>query len=302
MAWNATGRSTTPRLWVADFGPFPLGRPARIAVLASGRGTNLQALLEAFPGQIALVVSDRAEAPALERARAAGAATLYLPWSKRSAFEGLLQPALAEYQIDLIALAGFMHILSPTFTGSWQGRVINIHPSLLPSFPGLWPQKQALEAKALISGCTVHFVDAGMDTGPVILQRRVLVFPWDDEASLAARILPQEHRAYPDALKWVLAGWALPIWTPTEVMERYGALAAEIYAGINGATPEGAPRKMQYLALASLAEAHGVPVLSVWQGENDPEVKKIWLEESSRLGAYRPGSAELTLELHKLSL
>lgn len=287
---------------MADFGPFPLGRPARIAVLASGRGTNLQALLEAFPNQIPLVISDREEAPALARARVAGAQALFLPWLKRSQFEGDLSQALSDYQIDLVALAGFMRILSPAFTEIWQGRVVNIHPSLLPSFPGLWPQKQALEAKALLSGCTVHFVDSGMDTGPVILQRKVLVFPWDNEASLSARILKQEHQAYPDALKWVLAGWTFPPWSPEEVGERYGALAAEIYSGITGTTPEGASRKIQYLALARLAEAQEVPVLSVWQGENQPQVQKIWLEESARLGDYRPGSAQLALELEKLSL
>ncbi len=285
---------------MADFGPFPLDWPARIAVLASGRGSNLQALLKAFPNQIPLVVSDHEEAPALARARAAGARALFLPWLKRSQFEEHLSQALSDYQIDLVALAGFMRILSPAFTGSWQGRVVNIHPSLLPSFSGLSPQKQALEAKALLSGCTVHFVDSGIDTGPVILQRKVLVFPWDNEASLSARILEQEHQAYPNALNWILAGWTFPAWSPEEVGERYGTLGAEIYSSLTGTTPEGASRKIQYLALARLAEARGVPVLAVWQGENHPEVKRIWLEESLRRGDYQPGRAGLERELAEL--
>ncbi|MER3481475.1 MAG: phosphoribosylglycinamide formyltransferase [Meiothermus sp.] len=192
---------------------FPLGRPARIAVFASGRGSNLGALLEAFPphnplGHIALVVSDKAQAGALERAARAGVEAVHLPWPKggREHFEGAALRLLADRHVDLVLLAGFMRVLSPAFVEPWQGRLLNIHPSLLPEFPGLHAQKQALEAGAKESGCTVHFVDTGVDTGPIILQRRVPVLPGDTEETLAARILAEEHRAYPEAVRRVLLG------------------------------------------------------------------------------------------------
>lgn len=201
---------------------FPLPRPARIAVMASGRGSNLEALLKAFPhdnplGHIVLVISDRREALALQKAVEAQVEAEYVPWPKsrdqgvayttgREQFERVAGQLLHEHRIDLILLAGFMRLLSPAFVRAWQGRILNIHPSLLPQFPGLHAQRQALEAGVSESGCTVHFVDEGMDTGPIILQRRVPVLPGDTEETLAARILKQEHLAYPEAVRKVLQG------------------------------------------------------------------------------------------------
>lgn len=195
---------------------FPLNRPARIAVLASGRGSNLEALLKAFPhddklGHIVLVISDKRQALALQKAVAAKVEAEYVPWPKnnqdgRKQFEQLAQKLLTDQHIDLLLLAGFMRLLSPGFVSAWPGRILNIHPSLLPSFPGLHGQRQALEAGAKESGCTVHLVDAGIDTGPIILRRKVKVLPKDTEETLANRILQQEHRAYPEAVRLVLAG------------------------------------------------------------------------------------------------
>ncbi|RIH85935.1 Phosphoribosylglycinamide formyltransferase [Meiothermus luteus] len=199
--------------------PFPLGRPARLAVLASGRGSNLEALLRAFPpedalGQVVLVISDRRGAPALQKAARAGVEAEYLPWPKgeggRACFEEAAGQLLRERRIDLVLLAGFMRILSPQFVDQWAGRILNIHPSLLPAFPGLHAQRQALQAGVRETGCTVHFVDAGVDTGPIILQRRVPVLPGDTEETLSARILEQEHLAYPEAVRRVLRGEVQP--------------------------------------------------------------------------------------------
>jgi phosphoribosylglycinamide formyltransferase-1 len=203
--------------------PFPLPRAARIAVFASGRGSNLASLLAAFPpgagvaaddtpGRVALVVSNVPDAPALGRAREADVPTVAVAWRRgegsREAFEREVQAALDRHGIDLICLAGFMRILSPAFTARWSGRVVNIHPSLLPAFRGLHAQRQALAAGARESGCTVHLVDAGVDTGRILLQRRVPVRPGDTEATLSERILEQEHRAYPDAVRALLRGAA----------------------------------------------------------------------------------------------
>lgn len=192
---------------------FPLGRPARIAVMASGRGSNLEALLKAFPtdnplGRIVLVISDKRQAPALQKALEAQVEAEYVPWPKsgREQFEQVAGQILRDFHIDLILLAGFMRLLSPGFVQAWEGRILNIHPSLLPEFPGLKAQRQALEAGVSETGCTVHFVDAGMDTGPIVLQRRVPVLPGDTEETLSARILEQEHLAYPEAVRRVLRG------------------------------------------------------------------------------------------------
>jgi phosphoribosylglycinamide formyltransferase 1 len=198
------------------------GRPARLAVFASGRGSNLAALLAAFPpfgavrvgpeaadAAVCLVVSDRAGAGALELARAAGVTALHLPFGRdRDAFEAAAERELARAGIDLIALAGFMRILSPAFVERWAGRVLNVHPSLLPAFPGLHAVRQALEAGVSRSGCTVHLVDAGVDTGPVIAREEVPVLPDDDEATLQARIQAAEHRTYPAAVRALLRGVA----------------------------------------------------------------------------------------------
>lgn len=201
---------------------FPLGRPARIAVMASGRGSNLEALLKAFPpdnplGRIVLVISDRREALALQKAVEAQVEAEYVPWPRsrqpgvanntgRFQFEQVAGQLLRDHHIDLILLAGFMRLLSPEFVQAWEGRILNIHPSLLPQFPGLFAQRQALEAGVSETGCTVHFVDAGMDTGPIVLQRRVPVLPGDTVETLAERILEQEHLAYPEAVRMVLRG------------------------------------------------------------------------------------------------
>ncbi len=203
---------------------FPLTRPARLAVFASGRGSNLSALLDAFPphnplASVALLVSNKKNAGALELASAAGipAHTCPFPGRKRdpegearAAFETSAEGWLKEAGADLICLAGFMRIFSPEFNARWHGRILNIHPSLLPDFPGLHPQRQALAAGVHEAGCTVHFVDAGVDTGETILQRRVPVLPGDTEDALAARILQEEHRAYPAAVRLVLSGRARP--------------------------------------------------------------------------------------------
>jgi len=196
---------------------FPLGRPARMAVMASGRGSNLEALLKAFPpdhplGRIVLVISDRREALALQKAVEAQVEAQCVPWPKRQGlagreqFERVVSQLLHDRRIDLILLAGFMRLLSPEFVQAWEGRILNIHPSLLPQFPGLFAQRQALEAGVSETGCTVHFVDAGMDTGPIVLQRRVPVLPGDTVETLADRILQQEHLAYPEAVRRVLRG------------------------------------------------------------------------------------------------
>ena len=191
---------------------FPLSRPARLAVFASGRGSNLAALLETFPPEhpvasVRLVVSNRAEAGALERARAAGVKAVHIPFGRdRAEFERAAVGVLRSAHIDLICLAGFMRVLSPAFVARYSGRILNVHPSLLPAFPGLRAVERALGAGVQESGCTVHLVDAGVDTGPIIVQRRVSVHADDTADTLAARILAEEHRAYPEAVRRVLSG------------------------------------------------------------------------------------------------
>ncbi len=198
--------------------PFPLQRQARLAVFASGRGSNLASLLAAFPpdgeeplAAVRLVLADRAEAAALERAAAAGVTAVHVPFGRdRAGFERRADAQLREHAIDLVCLAGFMRVLSAAFVATWQGRLLNVHPSLLPAFRGLHAQRQTLAAGVRESGCTIHFVDAGVDTGHVIVQRRVPVLDDDDEVSLSARILEQEHRAYPEAVRLVLRGEVTP--------------------------------------------------------------------------------------------
>jgi phosphoribosylglycinamide formyltransferase 1 len=188
---------------------FPLSHPARLAVFASGRGSNLEAIIKAFPAShslasVALVISNKAEAGALGIAKGLGISAYYLDFAERERFEREADSLLGRYDIDLVCLAGFMRLLSAEFAQRWRGRLLNIHPSLLPAFPGLGAQRQALEAGARVSGCTVHFVDEGADSGPIILQRRVPVLPKDTVESLSARILKEEHKAYPEAIKRVL--------------------------------------------------------------------------------------------------
>jgi phosphoribosylglycinamide formyltransferase-1 len=187
----------------------------RVAILISGRGSNMVTLIEAaaakdFPAEIVLVISNRADAGGLERARASGVATLTIeskPFgADRAAFEAVLQAALDEYRVDLICLGGFMRLFTAQFTQRWHGRMLNIHPSLLPSFPGLDPQGQALRAGVKISGATVHFVIPETDAGPIVMQGAVAIRDDDTPQTLAARILEVEHRIYPDALLLVASG------------------------------------------------------------------------------------------------
>lgn len=191
-----------------------MSEPLRVAVLASGRGSNLEAILEAarhpsFPARVVLVVSDRERARALERATAEGVPALFLnakDFGERDAYDAALSRVLEAHRIGLVCLAGFMRILGRAFVRTWHGRLMNIHPSLLPAFPGLHPQRQALEHGAKISGATVHFVDEEVDTGPIILQSSVVVEPGDTEDTLAARILVEEHRIYPQAVRLFAEG------------------------------------------------------------------------------------------------
>jgi len=187
----------------------------RVAILISGRGSNMAALIEAarapdYPAEIALVVSNVPDAAGLARAREAGVATAVLdhkPFGKdRAAFEAALQMILDERRIDLICLAGFMRLFTAEFVQRWAGRMLNIHPSLLPLFPGLDPHGQALRAGAKTSGATVHFVTPETDAGPIIAQESVRVLPEDTPESLAARVLQAEHRIYPLALRRVAEG------------------------------------------------------------------------------------------------
>jgi phosphoribosylglycinamide formyltransferase-1 len=181
----------------------------RLAVLASGRGSNLQALIDAIQkgeisAEIAVVISDKPNAIALKRARKHNIPAITIlrnDFPTREVFEEKILEAIKEYQCDLICLAGFMRILSPYFINNAKVKIINIHPSLLPAFPGLNAQKQALDYGVKFSGCTVHFVDEGMDTGPIILQAVVPVLDDDTEETLADRILKEEHRIYPEAIK-----------------------------------------------------------------------------------------------------
>ena len=186
-------------------GATPLG----LGVLASGRGSNVQAILEAcarpgFPARVVVVVGDRERAPALERARQHRVPAIWLnpkDFGDRAAYDEALRRLLDEHRVGLVCLAGFMRILTPGLVRAYAGRIVNVHPSLLPAFPGLAAQSQALEHGVRVAGATVHFVDEGVDTGPIILQASVPVHPDDTEESLSARILVEEHRLYPEAIR-----------------------------------------------------------------------------------------------------
>ncbi len=239
--------------------PFPLGRPARLAVLASGRGTNLEALMEAFPpgnplGEVALVLSDNPGALALERARRRGVEAVALPWAGRRAFEEEALALLAARRVDAVLLAGFMRLLSPRFVAPWYGRLLNIHPSLLPDYPGLRVHQRVLEAGEKETGSTVHFVDQGMDTGPILLQGRVPVLPGDTPEVLEARLLYLEHRLYPRAVRLLLLGLAFP---PPEGLEGLlGEEAARLFQALS-------PReKPLYIRAWALLRAWGKEELS----------------------------------------
>ena len=189
----------------------------RVGVLISGRGSNMVSLAEAaqapgYPAEIALVISNIPDVAGLDRARGFGIATAtvdHRPFGKdREAFERAVDEVLRVNQIDLLVLAGFMRILTPWFVARWEGRMINIHPSLLPLFKGTHTHRQALEAGATEHGCSVHFVVPELDAGPVILQAKVPVLPGDDEETLAKRVLAEEHKLYPAALAEVSSGRA----------------------------------------------------------------------------------------------
>jgi phosphoribosylglycinamide formyltransferase-1 len=186
----------------------------RIGVLLSGRGSNFEALADSvvagrIPGaEIAVVISNREAAPGIDRAKSRGIASKVIPSKglEREAFDRQVAEVLNEYKVDLVCLAGYMRLLSPFFVAAFPNRILNIHPSLLPSFPGLEAQKQALEYGAKFAGCTVHFVDENLDAGPIILQAAVAIEDSDTEASLSEKILREEHRIYTEAVKLVLAG------------------------------------------------------------------------------------------------
>ncbi len=186
----------------------------RVAILISGRGSNMTALIEAakapgYPAEIVGVFANKPDATGLQTAAVEGIATAWR-WHKdypsRTGFELALGDVLKLWRPDIIALAGFMRIFTPEFTEKWQGRMLNVHPSLLPLHKGLHPQQQAIDAGDKESGCSVHFVVPGVDEGPTILQRRVPILPGDTEDTLAARILVEEHRAYPEALAMLARG------------------------------------------------------------------------------------------------
>jgi phosphoribosylglycinamide formyltransferase-1 len=186
----------------------------RVATLISGRGSNMAALVKAaaedFPAEIAVVISNRADAAGLEKARAAGVPTVVVeskPFGgNRAGFEAALQAVLDQYRIELICLGGFMRLFTVDFVQRWHGRMLNIHPSLLPSFPGLDPHGQALRAGVKISGATVHFVIPEADAGPILMQGAVSVSDHDNADTLSERILEVEHRIYPDALRLLASG------------------------------------------------------------------------------------------------
>jgi phosphoribosylglycinamide formyltransferase-1 len=187
----------------------------RVAILISGRGSNMATLIRAaagedFPAEIAVVISNRADAGGLEKVRASGIPAVTIeskPFGKdRAAFEAVLQSALDEHRIDLICLAGFMRLFTAEFVQRWYGRMLNIHPSLLPAFPGLDPHSQALTAGVKIAGATVHFVIPETDAGPILMQGAVAVRDDDTPDTLSARILEIEHQIYPEALRLVASG------------------------------------------------------------------------------------------------
>jgi phosphoribosylglycinamide formyltransferase-1 len=189
-------------------------KPRRLGILLSGRGSNFLAIAEAVSqkrisnAEIAVVISNRGEAPGLEAARNLGLTALAIEARGRSRAEHDAETiaVLRAHQVNLVCLAGYMRLLSPEFVRAFPERILNIHPSLLPAFPGLDAQKQALAYGVKLSGCTVHFVDEELDHGVIVMQREVPVLETDDEHTLAARILVQEHLAYAEAIERVLSG------------------------------------------------------------------------------------------------
>jgi phosphoribosylglycinamide formyltransferase-1 len=193
---------------------MPEGARLRVGVLASGRGSNFQALAAAaraghMPAEVVVLISDRAEAGAVGLARAAGIEALVLPpreYPGREAHDKAVTDALEARRVGLVCLAGYMRILGAGFVEHFRGRLLNIHPALLPAFPGLHAQRQALEHGVRVAGATVHFVDEGTDTGPIVLQAAVPVLAGDTEATLSERILAEEHRIYAEAVRLFAEG------------------------------------------------------------------------------------------------
>jgi phosphoribosylglycinamide formyltransferase-1 len=182
----------------------------RVAVLISGRGSNMKALIEAakapdYPAEIVLVISNKADAPGIATAQAAGIAAVAVEAAKRTDLEAAIGQHLAAAKVDLVVLAGFTRILSADFVRQWDHRIINIHPSLLPAYPGLDTHARAIFAGETRHGCTVHFVTAGIDEGPIIAQAEVPIYPGDTPDTLAERVLVEEHKLYPKALAMVAA-------------------------------------------------------------------------------------------------
>jgi phosphoribosylglycinamide formyltransferase-1 len=216
----------------------------RLGVLISGRGSNLHALIDAcadpaYPAEIVSVISDRAEAAGLTIAEAAGISGVAIRHSDRPAFAFEANGLLREQRADLVCLAGFMRVLDAGFVEAWRDKMVNIHPSLLPAFPGLHPHRRALAAGVRFSGCTVHFVRPEVDAGPIIAQAVVPIQPGDGEARLAARILGAEHRLYPLAVRLIaegrvrvtadiveIDGWQAPTMTVLNPVEPPGELLA----------------------------------------------------------------------------
>jgi phosphoribosylglycinamide formyltransferase-1 len=206
--------------------PSGSSKPIRLGVLVSGTGSNLQAILDAIAhgtlaAEVTVVISNRVGVPALDRARAAGVPALTIPhrdFPTREAFDRALVSALREASVDWIVLAGFMRVLTPEFLNAYAGRIINIHPALLPSFPGVDAAKQALDYGVKITGCTVHFVELGVDLGKIIAQRAVPVESNDDLGSLSARIHAAEHELFLSVLRDIAAGRIAPL-TPAAASE-----------------------------------------------------------------------------------
>jgi phosphoribosylglycinamide formyltransferase-1 len=218
MIYSYRLSSAIPRLSILISLPHFLGyrvNKLKIAVLVSGRGSNLQAIIDnieqgTLPAELAVVISDQADAYALERAKKHNIPASHVSAKgyrgKRDEYDALLVKELQQRNIDLVCLAGFMRIITPTLIRAFPNRILNIHPSLLPAFPGLHVQKKAIDHGVKFSGCTVHFVDEGMDTGPIIIQAVVPILDTDTEDSLSERILKQEHKIYSRAIQLFAEG------------------------------------------------------------------------------------------------
>jgi len=211
---DASGSATRRPLPESGNGREEESLMMKIAVLASGRGSNLQAIMDArdagdLLAEIALVISDRADAVALERAKKGGVPAVHIDpkqFETKPEFYAAVTQMLKDNGVDLVVLAGFMRIVREPLLTEFAHRIVNIHPALLPSFPGLHAQKQAVDYGVKVSGCTVHFVDAGVDTGPIILQKSVPVLDDDTEDTLSDRILEEEHRLFPRAIRLIAEG------------------------------------------------------------------------------------------------